>query len=72
MSDGSRSRVTLDDGMSRVSVTSVCLRTRGKAGQRHSVVVVVVGPSGYIYLDVLLSVIPGWLVIPRSCLLLLS
>ena len=57
--------------MSRVSVTSVCLRTRGKAGQRHSVVVV--GALWVqIYLDVLLSVIPGWLMIPRSCLLLLS
>ena len=44
--------MTLDDGMSLVSVTSVCLRTRGKDGQRHSaVVVVVVGPSGFVYPD---------------------
>ena len=43
--------MTLDDGRSLVSVTSVCLRTRGKDGQRHSAVVVVVGPSGYVYPD---------------------
>ena len=42
--------MTLDDGRSLVSVTSVCLRTRGKDGQRHSAVVVV-GPSGYVYPD---------------------
>ena len=48
--------MTLDDGMSLVSVTSVCLRTRGKDGQRHSVVVVVVvEPSGYVYPDALES-----------------
>ena len=49
--------MTLDDGMSLVSVTSVCLRTRGKDGQRHSAVVavVVVGPSGYVYPDALES-----------------
>ena len=70
MSDGSRSPSDSDDdGMSRVSVTSVCVSA--PVGRPDKGIQWWFGGALWvqIYLDTLLSVIPGWLMIPRSRLL---
>ena len=83
MSDGSRrsNEVTLDDddGMSRVSVTSLCVSPHPWDPPDKGIHWWWWGPLGTLSTyqtrpptRVLLSVIPGWLIVPRSCLLLLS